>query len=172
MRYTISQGPFYPGWPGALRVDLTIEGGIVQAAEPVVLRPRPPRAEEWAGLSLEEGLAGVEHLCAASSTAHGLAYCQALERIAGLEVPPRARYLRTLLAELERICGHLLTAAQVLELAGLSNQAGDLLELREETLEARRRLTGRRFFAGLIVPGGLQHDLPDLSALPPLLRYL
>ena len=170
MRYAISQGPFYPGWPGALRINLTIEDGIVQAAESSTLRPRPPRAEDWAGLSLEEGLAGVERLCASSSDAHALAYCQALERIAGLEAPPRARYLRALLAELERIAGHLLTTAQVLQLSGLANDAGAMLELREETLSVRQQLTGQRFFASLIVPGGLRRNLADLSPLPPLLR--
>jgi Ni,Fe-hydrogenase III large subunit len=172
MRYAISRGPFYPGWPGVLRIDLIVEDGIVQAAEAVTLRPRPPRAEDWAGLSPEEGLAGAEHLCAASATAHALAYCQALERIAGVEIPPRARYLRVLLAELERISSHLLTASQVLQLAGLPNHASALLELREETLAAGQQLTGQRFFAGLVVPGGLQRDLPDLSPLDPLIRRL
>lgn len=172
MRYAISLGPFRPGWPGALRLDLTVEDGIVRAAEPVVLRPRPPRPEEWAGLSLEEGLVGVEHLCAASAYAHTLAYCQALEKVAGLEVPPRARFLRVLLAEMERILSHLLAIAQVLQLAGLANEAGAMLEVREETLAVRQQLTGQRFFAGLVVPGGLQRDLPGLVLIPSLIRRL
>jgi Ni,Fe-hydrogenase III large subunit len=153
-------------------LDLSVEDGIVQAAEPAVLRPRPPRPEDWAGLSVEEGLVGVEHLCATSADAHALAYCQALEKVAGVEVPFRARFLRVLLAEVERILSHLLSIAQVLELAGLPHEAGGMLELREETLAVRQQLTGQRFFAGLIVPGGLQRDLPGLGLIPSLIRRL
>lgn len=172
MRYTLPLGPFHPGWPGALRLQLTLENGIVQAAETAVLRPRSPRPEEWAGLSLEEGLAGLSHRCADTAHAHALAYCQALEKLAGLEVPPRARFLRTLLAEIERIANHLAALGHVLHMAGLPHHAGRAMELREEVTRARQRLTGQRFFAGLSFLGGLRHDLPDLDLVPDLVRHL
>jgi hypothetical protein len=54
MRYAIALGPFYPGWPGVLRVDLTVQDGAVQTADPAVLRSRPPRPEDWTGLSVAE----------------------------------------------------------------------------------------------------------------------
>jgi Ni,Fe-hydrogenase III large subunit len=172
MTYPISLGPFYPGWPGTLRVDLTVQDGIVQTATAVPLHARPPRPEDWAGLSPEEALAGVERLCAASTYAHTLAYCQTLEKIGGGEPPPRARYLRTILVELERLGSHLGSAANVLLLASLPHPAGDLLELAEEVRRAHYQLTGKRFFSGLIVPGGVQRDLVDLALLAPLIRRL
>jgi len=165
MRYALALGPFYPGWPGALRVDLTVQDGIVQAAETAVLRSRPPRPEDWAGLSIAEGLVGIEHLCATTAYAHTLAYCQALEPIAAVEVPARARYLRLILAELERLGSHLDHAAQVLQLAGLRHPAAALWDQAEEVRRALQRLTGQRFFTGLVVPGGLARDLPGVTAL-------
>jgi len=172
MRYAIALGPFYPGWPGVLRIDLTVQDGIVQTAEPAVLRARPPRPEDWAGLSVAEGLIGIEHLCAASAYAHTLAYCQALEQLAGVEVPPRARYLRVVLAELERLSSHFGQAAPVLRLAGIIHPAEVLLELAEQVRQALQRLTGQRFFTGLIVPGGLQRDLPDMPPVTALVAEL
>lgn len=172
MRYVIALGPFYPGWPGALRVDLTVQDGTIQVAEPAVLRSRPPRPEDWAGLSVAEGLVGIEHLCAASSYAHTLAYCQALEQLAGVEVPSRARYLRVVLVELERLSSHLDRAAQMIRLAGLLHPAGALLELGEEVRQALKRTTGQRFFSGLIIPGGLLRDLPEVHFVSTLVRNL
>ncbi|MGC8959100.1 MAG: hypothetical protein ACP5OO_04855 [Chloroflexia bacterium] len=161
MGYPLALGPFHPGWPGTLRLHLEVEDGLVQGVQAELLQPSAPVPEAWAGLRIEDALVQVERLCAASSWAHSLAFCQALESLAGLEVPERARFLRLLLAELERIVAHLWTAGRILHLAGLPSAASSLLDLGEEVLEIRRRLTGRRFFPGLNVPGGLRQDLTD-----------
>jgi Ni,Fe-hydrogenase III large subunit len=172
MRYTFSLGPFYPGWPGVLRVKMEVEEGVVRAAEAVILGARPLQPEDWAGLSVEEGLVGVERLCAPSSFAHTLAYCQAIEGLASGQVPPRALLLRVILAELERIAQHMLAAAQMLHLAGWPPLALSLLDLREQVLQDQRELTGRRFFAGLNVPGGLRADLENMYVVPRLIRNI
>lgn len=170
MRYPVTLGPFYPNWPGILHLALEVEDGIVAAAEASALLP--PQAEDWAGLTLDEATARVERLCAAMSAAYALAFAQSVEALAGWEVPPRARYGRVLLAELERAGSHLRHAGCILRLAGFPAEAEELLDLREAVLEVVRRLTGARFFPGLIVPGGLAHDLEGLEAIPEMIRYL
>lgn len=173
MRYRLSLGPFHPGWPGALRLDLEILDGVVLTAESRILRPVGVRPEDWAGLSIEEGLLGIERICAPSSWAHTMAYCQALEAMAGLEVPPRARYLRVLLAESERAADHLNASSKIMQLAGLVGPAAQLKELREQVLRTHQQLmAGRRYFAGLNVPGGLRRDLESLSPVLELVRQL
>ncbi len=172
MGYLFSLGPFYPGWPGGLRLDLEVEDGTVQQAQAKWLQPPSPAPEAWAGLRPEEALVQVERLCAASSWAHSLAFCQALEALAGVEIPERARFLRLLLAELERVVAHLLTAGKVLRLAGLPEAALKLLDLREEALDVWCRLTGRRFFSGLNVPGGLGRDLEGVEAVAELVQQI
>lgn len=169
MRYSMTLGPFHPNWPGTLHLALEVEEGIVVAAEAAALRPR--RAEGWAGLSLAEAQGRVERLCAAMSSAYALAFAQSVESLAGWEVPPRARYGRVLLAELERVGSHLWHAGRILRLAGLPSEAEQMEELREAVLRVSQQLTGARFFPGLIVPGGLARDL-ELEALPQLVRYL
>lgn len=172
MHYPIALGPFHPHWPGPLRLDLEVEDGIIVAAQAGSMAPRPLQAEEWAGLSPDEGQERVERLCAGMASAYALAFAQSVEAQAGWEVPPRARYLRVLLAEMERVASHLLTAGHILHLAGLPLEADELLDRREEVLEVVRQLGGARFFPGLIVPGGLARDLPGLEAVPQLVGRL
>jgi len=170
MRYPVTLGPFYPNWPGTLHLALEVEDGIVVAASAATLLP--PRAEDWAGLPLDKARERVERLCAAMSAAYALAFAQSVETLAGWEVPPRARYGRVLLAELERAGSHLRHAGNILRLAGLLREAEELLELREAVLQVFRRLTGARFFPGLIVPGGLAQDLAEMDAIPELVRSI
>ncbi len=172
MGYLFSLGPFYPGWPGGFHLDLEIEDGTVQRVRAEQWFPPSPAPDAWAGLGPEEALIQVERLCAASSWAHSLAFCQALETLAGVEVPERARFLRLLLAEMERVVAHLWTAGRILHLAGLPEVALRLLDLREEALEVRHGLTGRRFFPGLNVPGGLCRDLEGVEAAAKLVQRI
>jgi Ni,Fe-hydrogenase III large subunit len=163
MRYHLRLGPFHPGWPGPLQLNLEVEDGVVRAAEGGVSEAERLRAEDWAGLSLREGLLGVERLCASSSWAYSTAYCQALETYTGLEVPLRARFLRVILAELERMSSHLVNVAKFLHLSGLRADSVAMLDLRERVVQTQRQLTGRRLFPGLNVPGGLTQDITTLG---------
>jgi Ni,Fe-hydrogenase III large subunit len=107
-----------------------------------------------------------ERVSGVGSVAHGLAYCQAVEDACDCEVPPRARQLRVLLAELERIYNHLHYFGQLADATTLKvGQAeGRLLEERVKQLAGR--LSGQRFMRNVLMPGGLRRDL----RLPPDLR--
>jgi formate hydrogenlyase subunit 5 len=103
-----------------------------------------------------------ERVSGVGSVAHALAYCQAVEAAAEVTVPPRARRLRVLLAELERLYNHLHYLGHLADTTTLKvGQAqGKLLEERVKQINAR--LTGSRFLRGLLTPGGLRRDLsPD-----------
>lgn len=172
MRYRASLGPFYPGWPGPLVLQLEVEEGVVQAAEAALPGATRPQASAWEGLSIAQGLERIERLSAPLSCAYALAYCQAVEAIAGCSVPARGRALRVLLAELERLTNHLYVAAQVLRTAGLLAEADLLLGWWERAVHTRERLTGRRYFPSLLRPGGLVRDLEGLDAVVELVREL
>ena len=110
------------------------------------------------GCRPDEAVVVAERVSGIGTIAHALAYCQAIERAAGCEVPRRAQALRVLLAELERIYNHLhylghLSHTTTLKVA---EAQGKLLEERAKQLNAR--LTGSRFMRGLLVPGGLRRD--------------
>lgn len=105
---------------------------------------------------LAERVSGVGSFC------HALAFCEAVERAADCAVPVRAHWLRTLLAELERIYNHLHYLGHLCHTTTLKvgEAQGKLLE--EQAKHTNGRLTGSRLLRGLLVPGGLRRDLqPD-----------
>ncbi len=110
------------------------------------------------GRSPAGGLLLAERFSGCAAFAHAWAYCEALERIAGCKLPPRARALRTVFAELERIRYH---AATIAELAGATSLAvGKSMsqEIEERMLCLSAQVCGHRFLFGLCVPGGLAWD--------------
>ncbi len=105
------------------------------------------------------GIVLAERVSAVGSIAHALAYCQAVEAACGCAVPARARWLRVLLAELERLYNHLHYLGHLANTTTLkvADAEGKLLEERVKQINAR--LTGSRFLRSLLVPGGLRRDL-------------
>lgn len=100
-----------------------------------------------------------ERVSAVGSLGHALAYCGAIEAAAGCEVPVRAKALRVLLAELERLYNHLHYLGHLCHTTTLKvgEAQGKLLEETAKQLNAR--LTGSRFLRNVLVPGGLRRDL-------------
>jgi formate hydrogenlyase subunit 5 len=114
------------------------------------------------GCSPDQAVIVAERVSGVGTVAHALAYCEAVERAAGCEAPLRARALRVLLAELERVYNHLHYLGHLCHTTTLKvgEAQGKLLEERAKQLNAR--LTGSRFLRSILVPGGLRRDLaPD-----------
>jgi Ni,Fe-hydrogenase III large subunit len=107
----------------------------------------------------ERGAVIAERVSAVGSLAHSLAYCEAVERAAGCDVPARAKALRVLLAELERLYNHLHYLGHLCHTTTLKvgEAQGKLLE--ETAKQLNGRLTGSRFLRGVLAPGGLRRDL-------------
>lgn len=115
--------------------------------------------KRFEALAPDRGVVLAERVSGVGSVAHALAYCQAVEAAAGCIVPPRARWLRVLLAEMERLYNHLhyfghLTNTTTLK---VGEAEGKLLEERAKQLNAR--LSGSRFLRGILTTGGLRRDL-------------
>ena len=137
------------------------------------------------GLNLLHAPLVSERISGTSAFAHSLALCQALESASGAAVPERARYLRTLFAELERLYNHLGYQADLCQATGLAVGQAQFEILKERLLRLNATIAGHRYLFGLNVPGGLSRDLnapvlgqvrralhalrTDLDALEPLL---
>jgi Ni,Fe-hydrogenase III large subunit/Ni,Fe-hydrogenase III component G len=102
-----------------------------------------------------------ERISGTSAFAHSLAFCQAYERAAELDVPPRARFLRTLLAELERLYNHLGFQADLCQATGLSVAQAQFDLWKERVLRLNAAISGHRYLFGLNIPGGLRRDLTE-----------
>jgi formate hydrogenlyase subunit 5 len=123
--------------------------------------------KRFEGLHPDRGVVLAERVSGVGSLAHALAYCEAVEAAAKCEVPTRGRFLRVLLAEMERLYNHLHYFGNLCHTTTLKvgEAQGKLLEERAKQLNAR--LTGSRFLRSLLTPGGLRRDLspkPWLSA--------
>jgi Ni,Fe-hydrogenase III large subunit len=115
--------------------------------------------KRFEGRSLAHGPVLAERVSGVGSFAHALAFCQAVEQAAQCTVPPRARMLRSLLAELERLYNHLHYLGHLAHTTTLKvgEAEGKLLEERAKQINSR--LTGSRFLRGMLIPGGLRDDL-------------
>jgi formate hydrogenlyase subunit 5 len=109
----------------------------------------------------EDVLLLAERFSGTSAFAHSLAFCQAVEEISGVEVPARAKALRVLLAELERLRHHLHAIASLCASTALAVATSQASILEEEVLRLSCRLSGHRYLFGLNVPGGLALDFGD-----------
>ena len=100
-----------------------------------------------------------ERISGDSSVAHAMAFCQAVESLAGVTIPPRAAYLRVVLLELERIYNHIADTGAICTDTGFAFANAHAMRLREEVLRLNDRLVGHRLLRGALVSGGTQCDL-------------
>ncbi len=110
----------------------------------------------------------VERACGVCTVTHALAYAEAVELLTGTSIPPRARWARVVLAELERLYNHVGDLGNICAGIGFQPGVSQLGWLKEQLLRANDALTGHRYLTGLVAPGGLLADLDPrgLAALP------
>lgn len=113
-----------------------------------------------------EGVELAERISGDTTIGHSLAYCQALEALAEAEVPARARFLRVILLEMERLYNHVADFGMIANDTGFAVAHAHCFRLRERLLRLNKQLTGNRLLRGGIVPGGVGHDLPPGLDLP------
>lgn len=99
-----------------------------------------------------------------STVAHALAFARAVEAAAGMEAPPRAHWLRALMAELERIANHLGDFGAVCNDAAFVIMLAHALALKESVLRAAHDIFGHRLMMDRVVPGGVTVDLDRAQA--------
>ncbi len=111
------------------------------------------------GLSVADAFYVAERMCGVCSVAHGLGFCEAAEQIAGVEPPRRARALRTLALELERLYNHVGDIGNIA--AGASYHYGTSAgsRMKEALQQLNEQVAGNRFLRGLVAPGGVRLDL-------------
>jgi Ni,Fe-hydrogenase III large subunit/Ni,Fe-hydrogenase III component G len=165
--YEIPVGPVHAGIiePGHFRfsvvgetvIDLKIRLYFTHKGTEKLFEGRAPAS----GVELAERISGD------TTIGHALAYCQALEALAGTDVPPRANYLRVILLEMERLYNHIADFGAIANDTGFPVAHAHCFRIRERLLRLNKRLTGNRLLRGGIVPGGVGHPLPpdlDLAA--------
>ncbi|MGA9646783.1 MAG: NADH-quinone oxidoreductase subunit C [Candidatus Korobacteraceae bacterium] len=112
-----------------------------------------------------------ERICGICGFIHSTCYCQALEKAAGIAVPRRARYIRTIMLELERIHSHLLWLGIAGHIIGFETVLMQTWRIREPVMWLCEEISGNRKTYGMNTVGGLRRDLPN-QIKPKLLQTL
>lgn len=100
-----------------------------------------------------------ERVSGDTTVGHSLAYCQAVETLLGIEVPRRARYLRSLLLELERLHNHLGDVGAICNDTAYALPHAHCGRMKERLMQLNDRLTGSRFLRGAMCVGGVTRDV-------------
>jgi len=109
--------------------------------------------------ALSQGVGLAERISGDTTLGHSLAYCQAVESLLDIQVPRRARYLRSLFLELERIHNHIGDVGGICNDTAYSLAHAQCSRLKEQVMQLNDRLTGSRFLRGVNCVGGVGIDL-------------
>lgn len=112
-------------------------------------------------LPVPHGVRLAESISGDSGFAHATAFCHAIERAAGAEAPPRARALRTLCLELERVYNHVADIGAICADVAFVTANMHAMRLKETVLRLNERITGNRLLRGMAGLGGVRFDLDE-----------
>ena len=159
--FEIPVGPIHAGIiePGHFR--FTSVGETVLHLDARLFYTHRGLEKRMEGLSPLDAFYVAERICGVCSVAHGLGYCEALEQIAGVEVPPRARLIRSIALELERLYNHVGDIGNMCAGAAFHYGTATGMRLKERLQQLNEQLAGNRFLRGLVIPGGAHLDLSD-----------
>src|SRR6266851_567719 len=157
----INMGPQHPATHGVLRVILKLDGEKVLGTECVIgyLHRGVEKIAEHRTYAMFNPY--VDRMDYVSAVSNGLGYCEAVEKLLVVEAPPRARVIRTILTELQRIASHLLwLGTHALDIGALTPLFYCLRE-REEILKIFEKYCGARLTTHAFRIGGLQYEAYD-----------
>lgn len=157
-------GPQHPALHEPERFSFTVDGERVVDIEPrlgYVHRGIEKAAER---MMYFQDVHLVERICGICNAAHTTVFCQAVEDIGNIDVPPRARYLRTIIFELNRIHSHLLLLGVAGHLLGYEALFQHVWRDREPVMDIVERITGNRLMNGFNTIGGVRRDITPNTA--------
>jgi NADH-quinone oxidoreductase subunit D len=159
--YTMNFGPQHPAAHGVLRLVLELDGEVIERADPhigLLHRATEKLAEHKTWI---QSLPYMDRLDYVSMMCNEHAYCLAIERLLGIEVPVRALYIRTMFDEITRILNHLLwLGTHGLDVGAMTMFLYCFRE-REDLFDMYEAVSGARMHAAYYRPGGVYRDLPD-----------
>ncbi|MCK4231877.1 nickel-dependent hydrogenase large subunit [candidate division WOR-3 bacterium] len=170
-RKVIPIGPFHPLQEEAEYFKLTVEGEKVVGLDIQLGYMHRGHEKICEGKTYDQIPFVVERICGICSTSHPFACVQAIEDAAGIEIPPRAAYIRTIVGELERIHSHLLWVGLAGHFLGYNTVWMWAWKYRESVLEISELITGNRNHYAMFKPGGVRRDIEG-GMIPPLLQVL
>jgi NADH-quinone oxidoreductase subunit D len=157
---TLNIGPHHPSTHGVLRLLATIEGEVIRDIKPIIGYVHTGIEKTAEDKSYWKAIPVVERMDYLGYYFNAMAFCGAVETLLGVEVPPRAQYLRVIHLELNRIASHLLwLGTSALDLGAISMFWYCFRE-REKVLDLFEMSSGQRMHTRYIQVGGVMEDIP------------
>src|SRR5919108_3048234 len=157
---TVNMGPQHPSTHGVLRLVLELDGETVLSASPTIGYlhtgiEKTAEQKKW-----QQVIPLVERMDYLSAQSNSMAFCLSAETLLGIDVPERVRWIRILIAELQRINSHLVwLGTHGMEVGAVSVMLYCFRE-RELLLNINELIAGFRLFPSYMRVGGLREDLP------------
>ena len=158
-RSIVPFGPQHPVLPEPIHLDLVLEDEKVVEAIPSIGFIHRGLEKLVEKKDFNEYVYVAERICGICSFMHGMGYCEAVEHIMNVELPPRAKYLRTIWAEMSRIHSHLLWLGLLADAFGFESLFMQSWRMREKILDMFEYSTGGRVIFSVNKIGGLRKDM-------------
>ncbi|HEX9771294.1 MAG TPA: NADH-quinone oxidoreductase subunit D [Kiloniellales bacterium] len=157
---TLNFGPQHPAAHGVLRLVLEMDGEVIERADPHIglLHRGTEKLIEYK--TYLQAVPYFDRLDYVAPMNQEHAFALAVEKLLGLEVPPRGQYIRVLYSEISRILNHLLNVCTFAIDVGAMTPMLWGFEQREKLMEFYERASGARMHAAYFRPGGVHQDLP------------
>lgn len=158
--FEVNMGPQHPSTHGVLRLLLSMDGEIIRSAEPHIGYLHRAIEKICENRTYNQCIPFMDRVEYVTAMAGEMAFCLATERIAAIEIPERAEYLRVIMLELNRIASHLIFLGTFsLDLGAITPFLYTLRE-REDIIDLFEMASGQRLTYNYIRVGGVAEDIP------------
>lgn len=157
----IHLGPQHPMMPGPFRINAKIKGETVVDSDIEIGWIHKGIEKILENKTYLQGITIVDRICYLAALTNEEAYVGCVEKLAGIEVPQRAQYIRVIVEELSRIQSHLLGTGEYAEFLGFMSMFFFTIKEREDVVSLLDDITGARVTHSFLRFGGVKADLPD-----------
>lgn len=170
--FILNVGPQHPSTHGVFRLRVTLDGEVVVDVEPVIGYLHRGIEKLAEGRTYTQNIPFTDRLDYLASMTNNFAYVLAVEKLAQIEVPERAEYLRIIMAEMMRIASHLMAIGFFLnDLGALMTPVLYMWREREKLLDLFEMVCGQRLTYNYMRIGGVSQDIPE-EFLPALRKFV
>ena len=168
----VNMGPQHPSTHGVFRMRVTFDGEVIKDLEPVMGYLHRGVEKLAESRTYTQFIPLTDRLDYLASMTNNLAYVLAVEKLGNIEVPPRAQYLRVIMAEMMRISSHLMAVGFMLnDMGAFYTPLLYMYREREKLLDLFEMVCGQRLTYNYMRIGGLSHDVPP-EFLPALKKFV
>lgn len=157
--FKVPIGPIHVVLEEPIYFKLDVEGETVRGVE--ITAGHVHRGMEFLAMqrNIYQNITLTERVCSLCSNNHPFTYCMTLEKIAGIDIPPRAEYLRIVADEIKRIASHLFNVGMLAHIIGFDSLFMHMMETREVVQDIKESLYGNRMDLAANCIGGVRYDL-------------